>query len=128
MFPDYGLPSHLATLADARLRRGGLHHSSSLGLTILQAVGSASVQRMTSLAEGVIKNRTICRSIKRQFRKLGEVVSGPTAIDVLVLIPPPRPLDGFARASQVDSERSASKFKALGTSVHGNPAIRCITR
>jgi hypothetical protein len=86
---------------------------------------SDSVQRMTSLADGVIKDLTVFRSIKRQFRKVSKV-STPTAVDLLALMPPTRPLDTFARALQVDSERSAAKVTALRTSVHGNPATRCI--
>jgi len=39
-----------------------------------------------------------------------------------------RPLNAFAGALQVDSERSAGKVTALSTSVHCNPATRCITR
>jgi hypothetical protein len=69
---------------------------------------------MTSLAEGVIKHLTVSRSIKRQFRKLSKVISTPTAVDLLVLMPPTRPLDTFARALQVDGERSAAKVTALG--------------
>ena len=83
---------------------------------------------MTSLAEGVIKHLTVSGSIKRQFRKLREVISSPTAVDVLILMPPRRPLDALACALQVDSERSAGKVTALGTSVHGKAAIWGITR
>jgi hypothetical protein len=83
---------------------------------------------MTSLAEGVIKSLTVCHSIKRQLWELREVRSSPTAVDVVVLVPPMRPLNAFAGALQVDSERSAGKVTALSTSVHCNPATRCITR
>ena len=83
---------------------------------------------MTSLAEGVVKSVTVCHSIKGKIWELREVRSGPTAVDVLVLLPPVRPLNAFAGGLQVDSESSAGKVTALSTSVHCNPATWCVTR